>query len=127
MDDKKRTLGEAINNIKIEASGISITLSHAVSRLNELNNELNRLQAMFEGVEHQEDLLSQLDPEEALYAALYKKTNDHYDLYQPTLAAIVRDCVKNNGMIPESPQKKQAEYQCAGIIYFIEDAYKNLK
>jgi hypothetical protein len=124
---KNKDIKDDIRSIKAEITGITISLSQALTRLNELTTELDRLEAKCQGAEYQEDLLGHLDPEEMLYAELYERARNQYDLYQPTLAMIVRDCVKNGGTIPESPQKKEAEHQCEGIIYFIELTYKTMK
>lgn len=125
-DDEKQLLHDAISQMEVEITGIAITLSKSLTRLNDLQVEIKRLKALSSGeaCEVQQDLLQTVDHEEMLYMTLYNAVDSQFDLYQPTLAVLVRDCVKHEGKIPDSPEKDKADYENPKITPFIEQAYK---
>lgn len=125
-DDEKQVLHDAISQLEVEITGIAITLSKSLTRLNDLQVEIKRLKALSSGevCEVQQDLLKSVDHEEMLYMILYDAVDSQFDLYQPTLAVLVRDCVKHEGKIPESPERYKADYENSEITPFIEKMYK---
>lgn len=125
-DDEKQVLHDAINQLEVEVTGIAISLSKSLSRLNDLQVEIKRLKALSSGevCEVQQDLLKSVDHEEMLYMTLYDAVDSQFDLYQPTLAVLVRDCVKHEGKIPDSSEKDKAKLENPKIIPFIEQVYK---
>ncbi|HDZ45496.1 hypothetical protein LCGC14_0194250 [marine sediment metagenome] len=62
-----------------------------------------------------------------IYKILYNKINNQYDIRNPILAHLVRDCVNNFGVIPSSKFKEIADLQYGRIIEDIQNEYFNIK
>ncbi|MGM0914299.1 MAG: hypothetical protein ACQEXC_09765 [Pseudomonadota bacterium] len=59
-----------------------------------------------------------------LYDAIYADVDADYDLANPTLSRIIRDCIDHAGRVPDGADRDSLLRECPQVLDAIESAYQ---